>query len=210
MSHSIIHTFLRPTFGTNMLHRLPDKQSTPTVLCALMPHSTSKPIAYATPMNVTSAECAFNVSMFNASTIQCSHTPLFNPGEGKSPGLKTMTQHHSQRCLGQDQPKLHSLFVKRESFRGRQDAGSVPVQWCCQVIKTKEPPLVPVLDGVWWLCGRCTYPYLYSTWHGRCAPVTVSDHTYVIYGEAGSSNQTIRRLRRDLDTEQMFQPCRNM
>ena len=108
--------------------------------------------------------------------------------------------------LSQDQPKLHTLCVERVSFRGSQDAGSVPAQWCCQVIKTKDPPLVPVLDGVWWLCGRRTYPYLYSTWHGRCAPVTVSDHTYVVYGEASSSNQTTRRLRRDLETEQMFQP----
>ena len=153
-------------------------------VCSHMPHSTSQPIAYATPMNITSAECAFNVSMFNASTAQCTHTPLFNPGEGKPPGLKAMTQHHSQRCLGQDQPKLHPLCVERESFKDSQDAGSVPAQWCCQVIKTNDPPLVPVLDGVWWLCGRRTYPYLYSTWHGRCAPVTVSNHTYVVYGEA--------------------------
>ena len=42
-------------------------------VCSHMPHSTSQPIAYATPMNITSVECAFNVSMVNASTAQCTH-----------------------------------------------------------------------------------------------------------------------------------------
>ena len=80
-------------------------------VCSHMPHSTSQPIAYATPINITSAKCAFNVSLLNASTVQCTHTPLFKPGKGKPPGLKMKTQHHHfQRCLGQDQPKLDPVI----------------------------------------------------------------------------------------------------
>ena len=80
-------------------------------VCSHMPHSTSQPIAYATPINITSAKCAFNVSLLNASTVQCTHTPLFKPGKGKPPGLKMKTQHHHfQCCLGQDQPKLDPVI----------------------------------------------------------------------------------------------------
>uniref|UniRef100_A0A3Q3RK90 Uncharacterized protein n=1 Tax=Mastacembelus armatus TaxID=205130 RepID=A0A3Q3RK90_9TELE len=75
--------------------------------------------------------------------------------------------------------------------------GTIPEDKCCVVWRTQPNSTgtfyTAMMEGAWWLCGHSLWPVLPSNWTGRCAPIAVSDHTYIVPVGAVQSAHTHKK-----------------
>lgn len=127
----------------------------------------------------------FNVSEHK--NTSCSDVPLISLNltvRGK-PILQRVTIPNGALPACQSEGHGFPYCMERRHTNLTTRVGWLSDPLCCVTFRMPQPrnrtvkPTVMV-EGGWWLCGTRAYVTLPHTWSGRCAPVKVSDHTFIV------------------------------
>uniref|UniRef100_A0A7N5ZUG5 Uncharacterized protein n=1 Tax=Anabas testudineus TaxID=64144 RepID=A0A7N5ZUG5_ANATE len=164
-------------------------------VCSHIPHSSSHLTLNATPMDFHRGFCFFLMSLEDrdpkAYHIEPKTPEVFQKMWIK-PLLFNVSEHKNTSCS--DVPLISLNLTEGHGFPycmdHRHTELTTSVGWlsdalCCVTFRMPQPrekivkPTVMV-EGGWWLCSTRAYVTLPHTWSGRCTPVKVSDHTFIV------------------------------
>ncbi len=182
-------------------------------VCSYMPQHSEGPIIYAKSMNKTQAKCAtsFGGSGYQKSSIIVNDTDPYSPGlKNGTCSLNFWIDFNVTKSnitfpfsvhLTQD-PKTfnHSMCYSQDN--GTHPLGNTTN--CEQTAVHGEGAPVKLnshsngtywVQGVAWLCSSTAYFVLPPYWTGTCAPIFISDHTFIITPDSTTDNVTSQKKR---------------
>lgn len=172
-----------------------------------MPHSAKQTPLYAKPMNKTAAKCfaSFAGSGYQDPYIIVDDYDPYRIGirNGTCDALFWVKFGHAKPS-----PISHKVFINHSithpvcynQTMGSHFMGSTVN--CQQIASSGEGAPVDisgpsngtyVVQGGWWLCGKNAYMSLPANWTGQCAPVHVTDHTFIVTAQVLSALQRVKR-----------------
>ena len=159
-------------------------------VCSLLPHATSQPHLFATPLSFNRGQEALTASQGNDTAHYKILSAINQTGEL---GLRaTLEDSHLVNCdKGDNNTSCFPLCV---NLTGSRPLPSVDTTHCNSTVHL-GPHNVSSVDGIWWMCGWRVYFTLPVNVSTVCTPVTLSDHTYIISKTAMTSSPAHGRKR---------------
>ncbi|XP_034068904.1 uncharacterized protein LOC117544178 [Gymnodraco acuticeps] len=165
-------------------------------VCSHMPWSTGQVTLYGKRMSKSQAKCFATMGGvgYQHSGIKVNDVNPYAPGLSNGTCNKIFWVNFNmtvpRKMTGQKVVMPNNEAIHPMCYS--QTEGSVPMgntTGCNQTLVNGEGAPVYLskqsngtwwVQGGWWLCGNNAYPVLPINWTGTCAPIFVSDHTFVI------------------------------
>ncbi|XP_034150400.1 uncharacterized protein LOC117594930 [Esox lucius] len=158
-------------------------------VCSYIPQSVAQPRVFATPM--VDAEAKLVIKAVLRSDNTTTKYPLITMPEQVVSLHATMNTRNLVIC--NNHSHCHAQCV---NFTGPNlGMGGIPEQECATITQAQTDVETQMLDQVWWMCGWKVHAAVPRNGSGMCAPVTVSDHTYIFYQEPDIPKKHTRKRR---------------
>uniref|UniRef100_A0A3Q1BH59 Envelope protein n=1 Tax=Amphiprion ocellaris TaxID=80972 RepID=A0A3Q1BH59_AMPOC len=175
-------------------------------VCSYMPTTTASPTIYGRPMNKSAAKCAASFAGIGmqSSQIQINDTDPHATGLRNGTCDELFWVDFNVTASNTTYPFLihmpQDTTVYNHTMCYCQENGTNPLgntTNCDQTAQNGEGAPVRVaqpwtngtywVQGMAWLCGNQAYFILPPYWSGTCAPVWISDHTFIVKGTSTDS-----------------------